>query len=117
MLEIDNRKPEDPNYPNFGEFDFIQDKIIYAEVGEYLVNTDGDIVVVTSSNKEWENDDSAVASWNKGFFRARYLGCRDDFLGIAGWYRIATKREVAIAEKYSPAVGAKITTAGQVQLL
>lgn len=117
MLEIDNRKPDDPNYPNFGEFDFIPDQVLVVDEGDYLVNTGGDIVVVTSENRRWENDTSVVAGWNRGFFRARYLGCRDDFLGISGWYRKATKKEMAVALNYQPATGSKITAGGQVVLL
>jgi hypothetical protein len=118
MTLFDNKRPCDPDYPSAAppETAFKPDGTdILVQVGNYVVNRDGDIVIATTSNAgEWPND--FIASLNRGFFRAKYIGKRDDYLELANQCRLATSEEAGRAKHYKQS-GFKITEKGQSILL
>jgi hypothetical protein len=102
-MNIDNGRPDDPDYPKAEPpataFNPDGTEVI-VHVGNYVVNRDGDIVIATTSNAgEWPND--FIASLNRGYFRAKYIGNRDDYLEFANQCRLATPEEIERA-KISP---------------
>lgn len=113
-IEIDNRKHEDPDYPMTKPSDMHYP--ITVKKGQYVVDTDGDILLVTSGNDKYIGD-TFVDTMNYGYCRAKYLGCRDDFLGFVNQLRLATPAEIKKAESYDPIGALKITSSGQVALL
>lgn len=114
----DNRRPEDDSYPTAEPADFLGEKIVYVEVGTHIVNRDGDIMIVTSSNWKWHDDTSALASWNRGFIRAKYIGNQDDSLECANQIRIAVGKEVAEAKSWTKSeTSYKIDYKGQLLLV
>lgn len=88
---IDNSRPDDPNYPTAKppKTAFNPDGTeVIVQVGDYVVNREGDIVIATTSNAgTWPND--FIASLNRGYFRAKYIGNRDDYLEFANQSRLA----------------------------
>ena len=113
---FDNRRPEDDSYPNFEPADLIAG-IIYVDVDTYIVNRDGDVMIVTSSNRKWE-EDTPLASWNRGFIRAKYIGNEDDSLECTNQIRLATKEEIANAKSWTKSDSSyKIDSRGQLLLV
>lgn len=62
----------------------------------------------------WPND--FLASLNGGYFRAKYIGNRDDYLELANQSRLATSEEIERAKSYKQS-GFKTTEKGQLVLL
>ena len=117
-LVIDNRRPEDESYPTAEPADYLGEKVVYVEVGTHIVNRNGDIMIVTSSNWKWYDDTSALASWNRGFIRAKYIGNEDDSLEYANQIRIAVGKEIASAKSWTKSsTSYKIDTRGQLLLV
>lgn len=115
---IDNRRPDDDSYPTAEPAEFLGEKVVYVEVGTHIVNRDGDIMVVTSSNWKWHGDTSALASWNRGFIRAKYIGNQDDSLEYANQIRIAVGEEIVRAKSWTKSDSTyKIDSRGQLLLL
>jgi hypothetical protein len=113
---IDNKRPNDPDYPTAEprEFSPDNDNVLVHE-GDYIVNSADDILIVTTTNDEdYPND--FLRSLNEGFFRAKYIGNRDDYLEYTNRCRLATPEEVTQAEQYKQS-GFKTTEEGQSMLL
>lgn len=117
-MNIDNARPDDPSYPTSEppETAFNSDGTeAIVQIGDYVVNRDGDIVIATTSNAgDYPND--FIASLNRGCFRAKYIGNRDDYLELANQSRLATSEEIERARQYRQS-GFKITEKGQSVLL
>lgn len=114
----DNRRPEDESYPTAEPADYLGEKVVYVEVGTYIVNRDGDLMIVTSSNWKWHDDTSALASWNRGFIRAKYISNQDDSLEHANQIRIAVGKEIANAKSWTKSdTSYKIDYKGQLLLV
>jgi hypothetical protein len=113
---IDNKRPDDPGYPTAGprEFSPDNDNLLVHE-GDYIVNSDGDILIATTTNDEAYPSDF-LRSLNEGFFRAKYVGNRDDYLEYAHQCRLATPEEITQAKQYKQR-GFKTTEEGQSMLL
>lgn len=112
---IDNSRPDDPDYPNFKPAPFRKSNLLVNE-GQYIVDRDGDIrIATTSNNVEYPND--FLRGINEGFFRAKYIGNKDDSLDYANQCRLATLKEIAAAQEYDPGGVVKITSEGQALLL
>lgn len=116
QIVIDNSKPSDETYPSF-KAAVLNDKLLFVDEGQYLVDYDGDVIIATTSNKRWADSGEFLRNINEPFIRAKYIGCRDDFLQCTNQIRVATQSEVKTAKKYEPVMGAKITSTGQVVLL
>lgn len=86
-IDIDNAPPE--NYPIVGYNEGLHDNLIVRN-GIYVVNRNGQVVVTTTGNDRWDKDDAL----NRGFFRAKYIGNRDDYLEYANQCRLATRKEI-----------------------
>lgn len=117
-MTIDNARPDDPDYPTAESpaTAFQPDGTdIIVQIGDYVVNRDGDIVIATTSNAgPWPND--FLAGLNQGGFRAKYIGNRDDYLELANQSRHATPEEAERAKHYTQHA-TKTTEKGQVILL
>jgi hypothetical protein len=98
-LVIDNKRPDDDTYPTSEPAEMING-VIYVDEGQYIVDRDGDIRIATTSNKKWEPD-TPLASWNRGFIRAKYIGNEDDSLEYTNQCRIATEEEIANAKSWT----------------
>ncbi|HVB22283.1 MAG TPA: hypothetical protein VNG51_10085 [Ktedonobacteraceae bacterium] len=113
---FDNKRPDDPDYPTTEprEFRANNDNLL-VHVGDYIVNGDGDMLIATTANdKDYPND--FLRSINEGFFRAKYIGNRDDYLEYANQCRLATPEEIERAKHYVQS-GFKTTEKGQLVLL
>lgn len=96
---IDNRRPTDPAYPNFRPAQFSYGRKLVAKQGDYFVDERGDIMIATTSNTgPYCND--FVRNLTEPYFRAKYIGNRDDFLQAVSWVRPATATEVSRAGNY-----------------
>lgn len=118
QITFDNARPDDPDYPTTKSprTAFNQDgKEVTVQIGDYVVNRDGDIVIATTSNAGYLSN-SYSDKLNHGYFRARYIGNRDDYLEFANQSRRATKREVDRAKRYKQSCF-KTTDKGQGVLL
>ena len=114
---FDNRRPEDDSYPTSEPADMI-DGVIYVETDTYIVNRDGDIMIVTSGNWKWLDDKSPLADWNRGFIRAKYIGNQDDSLEYTNQCRIASEKEVSYAKNWTKSeTSYKIDYKGQLLLV
>ena len=115
-IVIDNRRPEDESYPTAEPAEMIAG-VIYVDEGQYVVNRNGDIMIATTSNKKWE-EDTPLASWNRGFIRARYIGNEDDSLEYTNQMRLASEKEIASAKSWTKSASSyKIDTRGQLLLV
>lgn len=113
---FDNKRPEDDSYPTAEPAEMISG-VIYLEEGTYFVNRDGDIRIATTSNKKWE-EDTPLASWNRGFIRAKYIGNEDDSLEFTNQIRLATENEIANAKSWTKSDSSyKIDSRGQLLLV
>lgn len=107
---FDNRFPNDKRYPVFRPAASAYNPRhrkdgssinVIVEVGDYLIDRTGHIMIATTSNAgPYPND--FLRDISEGFIRARYLGNTDDGGVCANQIRKASAREVAIAEKYHP---------------
>ena len=117
----DNARPHDETYPTFQEPDTAyrpDGSIIYVNTGDYVINREGDIVIATTDNARWKDDTKPLADWNRGFFRAKYIGNRDDYLEFANQCRLATQDEIAIAKNWTKGENSyKIDSKGQLLLV
>lgn len=112
----DNRRPDDDSYPTANPADMI-DGVIYVDTDTYIVNRNGDIMITTTSNKKWE-EDTPLASWNRGFIRAKYIGNEDDSLEYTNQMRLATEKEIAYAKTWTKSNSSyKIDYKGQLLLV
>lgn len=102
-------------YPKFRPARFKGDKHTLVDVGDFLVNTEGELIIATTSNKaendtlfikdkpdEWPNE--FLRDLNEGSFRACFIGGDEDtdWLQPANQVRHATAREIERAKKYKP---------------
>ena len=113
----DNSVPVDPNYPTFAEAEFEYEKVLYVNDGDYIVDRDGRVEIVTSGNMEYKVNKAVYAEWNRGFLRARYLGNKDDAMEYANQIRKATAGEIKIAKAYEAGDRVKVLGNGQAVLL
>jgi hypothetical protein len=113
---FDNKRPDDPDYPNFAPREFETDnEDIIVRVGDYIIDEDGDIMIATTSNAgPYPND--FLRSINIGCFRAKYIGNRDDSMEFANQSHLATDEEIERAKHYKQS-GFKTTEKGQSVLL
>lgn len=90
---IDNGLPE--NYPQFSPADFLGDKDMIVEDGNYIVDRNGHLLEVTHGNARYAKSSHPYdTSINIHYFRAKYLSNADDGLGYANQIRLATKDEI-----------------------
>lgn len=116
-LVIDNRRPDDDTYPNF-EPSTMSDKLLQVDVGDYVVDRDGDIRIATTSNKQYFPVESFPDSLNAPYFRAKYIDNQDDSLEYANQCRMATKDEIAKAKSWTKSeFSYRIDTKGQLLLI
>lgn len=117
MFDIDNRRPDDSRYPTAEApvTAFAPDGTnLIVQIGDYVVNRDGDIVITTTSNAgEYPNE--FLRDLNQGCFRAKYIGCRDDYLELANQSRLATAEEISRAQGYTRS-DRHVSSTGQVAL-
>lgn len=112
----DNSVPEDPDYPVFDEADFEYERCLIVSNGDYIVDRDGRIEIVTSGNNgDYPNE--FIERTNKPYLRARFLKNRDDAMEYANQIRLATPAEIKIAKEYESGDRIKIEVGGQVALL
>lgn len=112
MADIDNSRPKDIAYPTAEPAEM--GELVIVQVGDYVVNRDGDILITTTSNAgEYPNE--FLRDLNQGNFRAHFLGCRDDYLEFANQCRKATAEEISRAQSYKRG-DALVSTSGQVAL-
>lgn len=123
-MTFDNDRPDDPDYPNFEPpvtaYNPLSaddaDANCLADVGDYVVDRDGDVLIAKTSNR---------GPWNSEFFRSineycirgRYIGNDDDLLVFMNQARLCTPEEVAVAKHYKQPGRLKIAASGQVILL
>lgn len=116
-LVIDNRRPEDDSYPNFEPAE-MSANLLQVDVNQYVVDRNGDIRIVTTSNKKYFPIESFVDSSNAGYFRAKYIGNEDDSLEYANQCRLATEDEIAKAKSWTKSeFSYRINTEGQLLLI
>ncbi len=90
---FNNTRPID--YPIFKKAKFLGDKDVLVERGDYIVDKDGDLLEVTCGNRKYfESGKCYDREINIHYFRAKYLGNKDDFLGHANQIRFAEKEEI-----------------------
>lgn len=97
---LSNEGTKDPNYPHFEPADFNEEGVTFVNDGDYIVDRDGYIAVVTSGNMKWKDSKEASAEWNNGYLRARHLRVKQDGMEYANQIRLATPEEIAIAKAY-----------------
>lgn len=113
MSDIDNRRPDDARYPTAEPCE-MSEELALVQVGQYVVNREGDIVIATTSNDQPSVNDF-VDSLNRPYFRAKFIGCRDDYLEFANQCRLATAEEARRAREYSRG-DVPVNSAGQTAL-
>jgi hypothetical protein len=113
-IVIDNSRPSDSSYPTFKPAK-LSDTLLIVKVGQYVVDRDGDIMLVTSANRK-VYPNKFLESINQPYFRAKYLGNKDDLLAFANQCRLATKAEIAKAKGYKR-TGFKVEAGGQLALV
>jgi hypothetical protein len=128
QIIIDNRRPDDDTYPTTepADFrpqssdrsyvDFHREDYLIVKEGDYVVDSDGDIMIATTTNDpdRWAND--YLRASNVPYFRAKYLGCKDDLMAFANQCRLATAAEISQAKAYVRK-DPMVTTGGQLVLL
>lgn len=117
---IDNKRPDDETYPNFepGPTAYNPDgSVIYVKEGGYVIDRDGDFLIATTGNDEWKDKEGAMSDINRGFFRAKYIGNKDDHLEFANQCRLASYEEIKVALKWEPASGIKVHNNGQLSFI
>ncbi len=98
---FDNRRPMDPRYlmappprtaynPN--------GRNCIAQVGDYIVNRDGEIMIATTSNAGCATEFDKMV--NEPCIRAKYIGNTDDCMECANQMRLATPAEIKRARAY-----------------
>lgn len=119
-LVIDNRRPEDETYPKYDPSSTAYNPDgtnIWVETGQYIINRDGYVMEATTSNTKWK-DDMPLSRWNRGFFRAKYIGNEDDSLECANQCRLATDEEIKEAKGWTKSeFSYRIDTTGQLLLI
>lgn len=114
---FDNSRPDDDTYPNF-EPRVISKRLVQVEEGDYIIDRDGDIRIVTSGNKKYFPTEAFVDTINAGYFRAKYLENEDDSLEYANQCRLATKAEIIKAKSWTKSSSSyKIDSRGQLLLV
>lgn len=114
QISIQNSRPE--NYPTFPEAEWDGDACLIVDVGDFVVDRDGDLLEVTSANSRWINSPEFVKSINIGCFRAKYVGNRDDLMCFANQTRKATKAEIAKVQKWAAGDRVLVDSNQQVRL-
>lgn len=114
MTNLDNARPDCSNYPTGEESAFHYGEHLLVDVGEYVVNRDGDIVIATTCNKG-NFDNEFIKSLNEPYFRAKYVGNSGDYLEYANQCRKASAGEIQRAMQFKPSA-IKVTLGGQLQL-
>jgi hypothetical protein len=97
--QFDNARPRDPAYPTFRPAVWRSSPLV-VETGDMVVNTDGDLLTVTSGNSQWVDAPQFLHDLNLPCIRAAYLGNSGDFMEIARGIRKATVAEVERARTY-----------------
>lgn len=117
LIFFDNRRPDREDYPNFEPRE-ISDDLLQVEIGQYIVNRDGDIMIATTSNKKYFESNEFYNTINAPYFRAKYLGNKDDSLEYANQCRLATKEEIDSANALTfEELSFKIDNTGQLLLV
>jgi hypothetical protein len=115
QLVFDNRKPDDETYPQFKEAEFRGDFNLFVNDGDYIVNRDGNVMIVTSGNMKYKENG---LDFNKPFLRARYIDNVDDSLEYANQIRFATKEEIATSKDWKKTgTPFRVDTSGQLLLV
>jgi len=115
---FDNKRPTDTNYPTFEPAEFLGDNVIYVNEGDYIVDMNGDIEIVTAGNMKWKDSTSPLVDMNYSWIRAKYLGNNDDALECANQIRLATPQEILLSSNYGNARPyAGVTSNGQLTLI
>lgn len=120
---IDNSRPDDLTYPTATPSDTAynpkpigaKDENCIAQIGDYIVDRDGDIMIATTSNAG-PHGSEFLRRLNEVCVRAKFIGNRDDSLVCANQMRLCTAAEIERAKRYQP-TGFKVTSRGQLALL
>ena len=114
---IDNALPID--YPEFIPAEFGGDKILVVDDGDYVIDEYGHLLEITIGNKRYaESDKYYDQEVNVHYYRAKYLGNKDDCLGYANQIRKATKEEVEkVKEWLSGGIKYKVMSNGQLSFI
>lgn len=74
------------------------DEALPVHKGDYIINRQGEIAVVTSGNLEYLENDSSLNDWNRGFLRAKLFNNKradeDGTIEYANQIRFATREEL-----------------------
>ena len=97
--QFDNCRPLDPAYPHFKPSVW-RDAPLVVETGDWIVDDQGDLLLVTSGNAQWVNAADFLRNLNLPCLRAKYLGNSGDMIEIAKGIRKATVAEVRKAATY-----------------
>lgn len=115
---FDNRRPDDNTYPNFTPAEFLGNKFIFVDDEDIIVNSNGDVMVVTTGNVRWKDKDSFLRDLNIGYIRAKYLNNTDDSLEHTNQIRLATEEEISAAKSWTNSkFSYKVDSKGQLLLV
>ena len=96
---FDNTKPM--GYPEFKPAEVLGDEVVIIKEGDFIVDEHGSLLEVTHGNYEYSISDSSFdREINKQYYRAKYLGNRDDSLGCANQIRFASREEIEEVENW-----------------